>query len=91
MKKLDIYLQNVRISKAAPFIREGARVLDIGCSGGELFDNVSKISGGVGIDPLVKQKTQHENYTLLPGYFPDALGDVEPFDAVTMLAVVEPS
>ncbi len=89
MKKLDIYLQNVRISKTEPFIREGARVLDIGCSGGELFDNISKISSGVGIDPHVEQKTQRNNYTLLPGYFPDALEDDKKFDAVTMLAVIE--
>lgn len=89
MKKFDIYLQNVRIRKAAAFIREGDRVLDIGASDGELFQRVAKISEGVGIEPHVTQKISRDRYTLLPGYFPEALQDDRKFDAVVMLAVVE--
>jgi hypothetical protein len=38
MKKLDIYLQDVRISKAEKFITKGSSVLDIGTDDGIMFE-----------------------------------------------------
>lgn len=91
MKKLDIYLQNVRISKAKQFIKKGSSVLDIGTDDGTMFEKLSQlIDKGVGIEPTVTSVINKGKYTILPGYFPEAMGNsTEQFDAITMLAVLE--
>jgi SAM-dependent methyltransferase len=90
MKKLDILLQHWRISKARPYIRPGSRVLDIGCADGALFRRIPGIEDGVGVDPdLPDSPPLLPNATLVKGLFPDALPDDRPFDAITMLAVLE--
>ncbi|MES2381135.1 MAG: methyltransferase domain-containing protein [Bacteroidota bacterium] len=91
MKKLDIYLQDVRISKAKQFIKKGSSVLDIGTDDGIMFEKLSHlIDKGVGIEPTVEIVINKGKYSILPGYFPEAMGSsTEQFDAITMLAVLE--
>jgi SAM-dependent methyltransferase len=87
----DRILQNWRIAKARPFIPPGGRVLDIGSANGSLFEALgARISGGLGIDPALKTRSSMGSIPLIPGYFPaDMPADVPPFDAITMLAVLE--
>jgi len=90
MKALDHWLQRQRIAKAAPWIPHGARVLDIGCADGALFRQLGdRIRAGVGIDSDLAQRSVHARYELIPGTFPEALAPREPFDAITLLAVLE--
>lgn len=90
MKALDCWLQRQRIAKAAPWIPRGSRVLDIGCADGALFRQLSdRIRAGVGIDSALTGPVETDGYQLLPGAFPEALGQSEPFDAITLLAVLE--
>jgi len=90
MKSIDRLLQRWRISKARRFIKPGARVLDIGSADGALFRRL-KISGarGMGIDPTLKSDANADGVPLIAGFFPKDLPDVEPFDVITMLAVLE--
>jgi 2-polyprenyl-3-methyl-5-hydroxy-6-metoxy-1,4-benzoquinol methylase len=89
MTGLDRFIQNQRIGKAVRHIPRRSRVLDIGCSEGELFQSVTELESGVGIEPLLAGARQTGNVLLLPGRFPQALPTSEPFDAITMLAVLE--
>ena len=90
MKALDRFLQKWRIAKARPYVAAGSRVLDIGCADGALFDQLAdRIAAGVGIDPDLKEPVCRGTVRLMPGRFPDHLPALEPFDAVTMLAVLE--
>jgi len=89
MKKLDVYLQNVRISKAKQFVKSGDVVLDIGSHDGVMFEQFQGlIKKGVGIDPSLSKVINEKNYTLIPGFFPDVCPP-EKFDMITMLAVLE--
>lgn len=90
MKAFDRFLQRWRIDKAAPYVKPGARVLDVGCADGALFERLgSRLGGGVGIDPDLPAPVQRGAFRLVPGHFPDDLEDGAPFDAITMLAVFE--
>ena len=90
MKALDRILQRWRIAKACAVIPAGARVLDIGCGDGALFRQCSaKIRAGIGIDPTLANPRQWDRFQLVAGRFPDDLPAVEPFDVITMLAVLE--
>jgi SAM-dependent methyltransferase len=90
MKAMDRLLQRWRIAKARPYIAPGARVLDIGCAGGALFDQLkSRVGEGVGIDPDLGQPVKKGHYCLIAGWFPDDLPDARSFDAITLLAVLE--
>jgi 2-polyprenyl-3-methyl-5-hydroxy-6-metoxy-1,4-benzoquinol methylase len=90
MKAIDRLLQRWRISKARQFIKPGARILDIGSADGALFRQL-KISGaqGMGIDPTLKSNANVDGVPLIAGFFPKDLPAVEPFDVITMLAVLE--
>jgi 2-polyprenyl-3-methyl-5-hydroxy-6-metoxy-1,4-benzoquinol methylase len=90
MKSIDRLLQRWRISKARRFIKTGARVLDIGSADGALFRQL-KISGaqGMGIDPTLKSNAVADGVPLIAGFFPKDIPVVEPFDVITMLAVLE--
>src|SRR5215475_10332172 len=89
LKSFDYWLQTARIDAAAPFVPDGARVLDIGAADGVLFRRLGdRIAGGVGIDPDAP-RTVLGNVRLVPGKFPDDLDSGETFDVVTALAVVE--
>lgn len=88
---LDIVLQKWRIRKALPFIPERARILDIGCLDGVLFEIMEKkLEYGTGIDPLVFPEKTNQ-YELIQGFFPQGLeGKVSGrFNVITMLAVLE--
>jgi SAM-dependent methyltransferase len=90
MKTLDRFLQRWRIAKARPFIPRGARVLDIGSADGVLFRLLgNRITGGLGIDPDVPANTHAHGAQLVRGFFPADMPDVPPFEAATMLAVLE--
>ena len=81
-------LQRWRIAVAAPWIPDGARVLDVGCADGAIFRVLrTRIAGGVGIDPDAVA-SEHAGVRLVRGLFPDDAPD-ERFDAITMLAVIE--
>jgi SAM-dependent methyltransferase len=89
MTSLDRFIQRARISKAAGHIPSGARVLDIGSADGALFRQVKHIGSGIGIDPLLERQVDLGAVQLIPGLFPSALPTREPFDVITMLAVLE--
>ena len=90
MKAIDIYLQNVRIGKARKFVRQGDTVLDIGSHDGVMFEQFGDwMSRGIGVDPSLEKKIDKNNYTLIPGYFPDVFSEEIKFDVITMLAVLE--
>ena len=74
MKAFDRLLQRWRIAKVEPYLRDGDRVLDIGCSQGELFQQFeSRIGEGVGIDDDLDAKIVSDHYQLIPGTFPEGL------------------
>ena len=90
MTALDRLLQRWRFAKAKPYVRQGARVLDIGCLQGDLFRHFEQTIGeGVGIDPLIPKPVEAGNWRLIPGWFPDDLPDSDPFDVIVMLALLE--
>ena len=90
MKKLDRYIQKLRIEKVVPHIPDGSKVLDVGCYEGELFEAlVAKIEYGVGIDPLLEKPVFKEKFKLIPAEFPGGLPLSEKYDVITMLAVLE--
>jgi SAM-dependent methyltransferase len=90
MKFLDRVLQRWRISKAAAFIESGSRVLDLACADGALFRQLDgRIRDGMGIDPVLKANTQVGRFPLIAGWFPKDMPQTEPFDVITMLAVLE--
>jgi SAM-dependent methyltransferase len=90
MKFLDRVLQRWRIAKAGRFVPKGARVLDIGSFDGVIFRQLgARIVGGMGIDPLLPARQQLGTVLLVPGFFPQDLPVTEPFDVITMLAVLE--
>ncbi len=85
----DRFLQRWRIAKARPYLPAGAEVLDIGCADGALFRQVPGLGRSVGIDPDLRGITQVGSAALIGGTFPEALTDDSPFDAITLLAVLE--
>jgi 2-polyprenyl-3-methyl-5-hydroxy-6-metoxy-1,4-benzoquinol methylase len=90
MTWLDHFLQRRRIAQARPFLPPGARVLDIGSADGALFQAVKGLGMDcLGIDPTLRQPVNGEKFRLVGGLFPQDMPDVEPFDAVAMLAVLE--
>jgi SAM-dependent methyltransferase len=90
MKTLDRFLQHWRLRMVRPYLRPGARVLDVGCADGALFKYYAPhIREMVGIDPTLHESVDMENCKLIAGQFPDNLPDSGRFDAITMLAVLE--
>jgi SAM-dependent methyltransferase len=91
MNRVDRLLQQWRIRQAAVWIRDGARVLDVGCFDDSLFRHLGRRLGlgSVGLDPLLAQPVEGRGFRLVPGQFPSASPGGGPFDAITMLAVLE--
>jgi 2-polyprenyl-3-methyl-5-hydroxy-6-metoxy-1,4-benzoquinol methylase len=90
MKVLDRVGQRWRIAKARPHIAPGSRVLDIGCADGALFRALAgRIREGIGIDPHSAATAEDGHYQVLTGTFPEGAQGLEPFDAITALAVLE--
>ena len=90
MKKLDYFIQKQRILQAEKFI-SGSSVLDIGCHHGELFNHIlkKKTIYGDGIDGVLTDKIETNNYTLFPGYFPNDFPIKKKYNNITLLAVLE--
>ncbi|MFQ3168705.1 MAG: 2-polyprenyl-3-methyl-5-hydroxy-6-metoxy-1,4-benzoquinol methylase [Limisphaerales bacterium] len=63
------------------------RLLDVGCGDGELLRQLGR--NGVGIDPRLAKPDGVPGVKFVRGNFPDDLPAAEPFDAITMLAVLE--
>jgi ubiquinone/menaquinone biosynthesis C-methylase UbiE len=90
VKTLDRILQLWRIAKTRPYISKSARVLDVGCADGALFRQLkSNIGEVVGIDPDLDRSMEMNQCKLISGCFPQDLLEDGPFDAITMLAVLE--
>src|SRR2546430_4973742 len=90
LKLLDRVLRRWRTAMAAPYIPRGARVLDVGSNDGALFRHLArKISWGVGLDPALTRSARLDGYELVAGTFPADMPSHEPFDVITMLAVIE--
>ena len=89
MKRIDRWLQRWRIAKAVAFVPRGARVLDVGCADGPLFEQNPWLNDGVGIDPQVAHSVQRPRYSLIRGSFPNDVPRDRAFDAITALAVLE--
>lgn len=90
MKPFDKLLRNWRISKAAPYVETGSRILDIGSADGAVFERFERVMGeGLGIDSGLEQPIEGRNWRLIRGWFPEDLPDSQPFDVITMLAVLE--
>ena len=90
MKTVDRVLQQWRLAKVRPYVSRGARVLDLGCADGVLFQRYQSVVGEVvGIDPTLPRSVDLGRCRLIAGRFPDDLPDSRPFDAIVMLAVLE--
>lgn len=90
MKAADRWLQRWRVARAARHIPGGARVLDVGCEDGALFRILGDAIGpSVGIDPALPGEARLGPHHLIPGRFPDRIPVPGPFDAITLLAVLE--
>jgi 2-polyprenyl-3-methyl-5-hydroxy-6-metoxy-1,4-benzoquinol methylase len=89
VKPLDRLLQCWRIAKIRPFLKPGARVLDVGCADGALGRQVHSLGEYVGVDPAIERTLHTDGGTLIKGTFPEDLPDGRAFDAITLLAVLE--
>ena len=92
MKFTDRFLQRWRIRKVSVELAPGARILDIGSVDGALFAALGSAlgAGSLGVDPTLEKENTVNGCRLLPGFFPDAMPPgTAPFDAITMLAVLE--
>lgn len=91
MKTLDRFIQRWRIAVASKHVPPNARVLDIGCYDGRVFDFTSPAAGSVGIDFVMPNAPPtRPNVTLVQGAFPQDLpSQLDRFDAITLLAVLE--
>ncbi len=90
MKPADLFLQRRRIAQAARHIPPGARVLDVGCEEGALFQALGGAIGpSVGVDPALAAPVVLGPHRLLPGRFPAEIPEAGPFDVIVMLAVLE--
>ncbi|MGA2852692.1 MAG: methyltransferase domain-containing protein [Verrucomicrobiota bacterium] len=91
MRFVDRLGQRWRIDKIRPFIPGGARVLDIGSGDGALFRQLGKLvnADSLGIDPGLKANSRVGGVSLIVGKFPQDMPAVEPFDVITLLAVLE--
>lgn len=91
MTVLDDFLSRRRAEMAAAHVPYGAGVLDIGSDDGSFLARLEdRISHGVGVDEVYRSPRREDKRQLLPGSFPHNLPDfMEPFQVITMLAVLE--
>jgi 2-polyprenyl-3-methyl-5-hydroxy-6-metoxy-1,4-benzoquinol methylase len=90
VKALDRFLQRWRIRMAVPFVRQGDRLLDVGCYDRSLIDRVlPRIESAVGVDTDVSPLLDAD-VEIIKGHFPDEPRfEASTFDCITMLAVLE--
>ena len=89
MRWLDRVLRDWRMRKAAPWVREGDRVLDIGSFDGAFLRMVEgKVARGVGVDPLA-EAWKNGKLEVVRGGVPGLRFEEGAFDCITMLAVLE--
>ena len=90
MRLADHMLRRWRIARAAVWVRDGDRLLDVGCYDRNLIDRVGdRIASAVGIDS-VAEPSEHGDVRIERGVFPEDLeAEPESFDCVTALAVLE--
>jgi len=90
MKPLDRLIQRWRIKRAAVFIPNGVRLLDIGCADGMLYRMLKpRLGNYVGVDPGLSKSVQEENCQFIAGSFHEDFPSLPAFDVITMLAVME--
>jgi hypothetical protein len=90
MTFIDRLLQKWRIAKVRRFILPAVTVLDIGSVDGVMFGQLKiPAKNGMGIDPTLKAETVVGGIRLIAGFFPKDMPPVQPFDVITMLAVLE--
>jgi SAM-dependent methyltransferase len=89
VKPIDRVLQRWRIDTARAYLRPEDRILDIGCADRSLYDRLGTCREYVGIDPGLDADMRLDRGMLIRGRFPAALPGAEPFDAITLLAVLE--
>lgn len=90
MKWLDGVIRDLRIRQALPYIKDGDRLLDIGCFDQTMVNLVSgRVTHAVGVDPLA-EPSRRGNISILKGTVPGNVSlEAESFDCITMLAVLE--
>lgn len=92
MKALDHWLQGQRIARAVGWVRDGDRLLDVGCHDLSLISRVeARIRTAVGVDPRVEPRPAGDGkVSTQRGMFPaDCSFAPGSFDCITMLAVLE--
>lgn len=90
MKALDRKLRRLREDQALQFVRDGDRLLDVGCFDRALLDRaLPRVARAVGIDPLVAP-ARDGKVELVRGLFPGEPRFADgSFDCITCLAVLE--
>lgn len=90
MKWLDGYIRDLRIKQALPFIKDGDRLLDIGCFDQTMLNLVEgRVTSAVGVDPLAEPATRGK-ITIMKGTVPGSIElPAASLDCITMLAVLE--
>jgi 2-polyprenyl-3-methyl-5-hydroxy-6-metoxy-1,4-benzoquinol methylase len=89
MKPLDRYLQRWRIAVVRPYLAPTDRILDVGAFDGALARQLTSFRQYVGIDPDADPSQSNDRTQFVRGYFPADLPPGEPFDVITLLAVLE--
>ena|SRR5688572_12467508 len=90
MKPLDRALQQMRVRMVSPYIKAGARVLDIGCADGILYRKVAPPDLYVGVDPDAPAAAPSPAVRFIRDVFPtQQLDPAERFDVITVTAVLE--
>lgn len=91
MTYLDRVLQRWRIRKAARYIPQASRILDIGTTDGALFRSIPHMKDSVGIDMNLDRENlpAGPHVAFLQGLFPQVLPAPCTFDVITMLATLE--
>jgi len=91
MKLLDRVFQRWRIAMAAPWIRPGDRLLDVGCDDGKFLVYLGgRIVPSVGLEPKLEPGVSAPPpHQILQETFPHCDFPPEHFDCISLLAVLE--
>jgi 2-polyprenyl-3-methyl-5-hydroxy-6-metoxy-1,4-benzoquinol methylase len=90
LKPLDRLLRRWRFATARRYLAARDRILDVGCSDGALFRYLAgRFREGVGLDPALQRSVDLGRVRLIAASVGEPLSVQRPFDAITMLAVIE--